>query len=60
MASPSTSKLFALSIFGYRKAGMSEEDYHDYVSQKHAPSLSGLLVKNGIIDYTIVRTRFVI
>ena len=55
MTSDSPSKLFALCIFGYRKEGMSEEDYHDYVSQRHAPCLRGLLVKNGIIDYTIVR-----
>ncbi|RMZ75372.1 hypothetical protein DV737_g5307, partial [Chaetothyriales sp. CBS 132003] len=37
MLSAPTDKVLALSIFRYRKKGMSEEDYHDY----------------GIFDYTI-------
>ena len=47
--------VFALTICAYRKPGMDEDEYHKYVSEKHAPCLKGLLVKNKIIDYTMVR-----
>jgi hypothetical protein len=55
MATGIPSKIYALTIFGYRKEGMDEKEYHDYVSQRHAPCLRELLAKNGIVDYTIVR-----
>ena len=54
MAADKPSKIYALSIFGYRKEGMSEQDYHYYVAERHAPCLKTLLVKNDIVDYTIV------
>jgi EthD domain len=57
MSSASPQKVYALTICGYRKPGMSEEDYHEYVSQRHAPCLKELLFKNGILDYTVVSVR---
>ena len=48
-------RLFALTICAYRKPGMDEEAYHHYVSQKHAPALTDLMVQNKIVDYTMVR-----
>ncbi|KAI9779587.1 MAG: hypothetical protein M1816_003468 [Peltula sp. TS41687] len=50
----SNQHVFALTICAYRKAGMDEDEYHKYVSEKHAPSLKDLLVKNKIIDYTVL------
>ena len=46
---------FALTICAYKKPEMEEEDYHNYVSEQHAPKLKDLLVKNKIVDYTMVR-----
>ncbi|CAM1511660.1 Fc.00g091730.m01.CDS01 [Cosmosporella sp. VM-42] len=43
--------LFAVTIFGYRKPGMDEDFYHDYVSETHANHLKDLLVKNKIVSY---------
>ncbi len=48
-------RLFALTICAYRKPGMDEEAYHQYVSEKHAPALTNLMVQNKIVDYTMVR-----
>ncbi|KAM5375288.1 hypothetical protein ACJZ2D_006117 [Fusarium nematophilum] len=44
-------RLFSVTIFGYRKPGMDEDFYHDYVSQTHANHLKDLLVKNRIVSY---------
>jgi hypothetical protein len=48
-------RFFALTICGYRKPGMGEEEYHEYVSEKHAQCLKDLMVKNKIVRYTMVR-----
>lgn len=47
-------KVFALTICGYRKPDMDEDKYHTYLSENHAPLLKDLLIKNKIIDYTMV------
>ena len=52
MSSPH--KLYAITIFGYKKEGMSEKDYHDYISNTHAGHLKALLAKNDIVSYTMV------
>ncbi|KAL8747103.1 MAG: hypothetical protein Q9190_000966 [Brigantiaea leucoxantha] len=46
-------RLFALTICAYRKSGMDEDTYHQYLSEKHAPLLKNLLVHNKIVDYTM-------
>lgn len=48
--------IFGLTIFAYRKEGMDEEEYHQYLSQSHAQSLKDLLVKHNIVGYTMVRS----
>lgn len=46
-------RLFQWTVCAYRKHGMSEEDYHQYMSEKHAPLVRGLLAKYGIIKFTM-------
>ena len=53
-------RFFALTICGYRKPGMGEDEYHEYVSEKHAQCLKDLMVKNKIVSYTMVRIFLVI
>jgi hypothetical protein len=49
-----TQKLFAITIFGYKKDDMSNEDYHNYISKTHAGHLKALLAQNDIVSYTMV------
>jgi hypothetical protein len=51
---PVHQRLFAVTIFGYRKPGMDEDEYHQYISQTHAGHLKGLLAENKIVSYTMV------
>ena len=52
---PGTKRAFALTICAYRKPGMDEDEYHKYMSEKHAQSVKDLMIKHKIIDYTMVR-----
>lgn len=54
MAHARSHKLYAMTIFGYKKAGMDEKEYHDYISETHAGHLKALLAKNYIVSYTMV------
>ena len=47
-------RLFALTICAYRKQGLDEEEYHQYLSEKHAPLLTDLMVQKKIVEYTLV------
>ena len=49
-----TQKVYAITIFGYKKEGMDEQEYHDYVSKNHAGHLKALLAQNDIVSYTMV------
>lgn len=49
-----TQKLFSVTILGYKKPGMDEDEYHRYVSVVHAGHLKELLVKQRIVSYTMV------
>lgn len=52
---PSKSQqLFSVTIFGYRKPGMDEDAYHEYVSETHTGHLKELLIKNKIVSYHMV------
>ena len=46
-------RLFQWTVCAYRKPGMSEEEYHHYMSEKHAPLVKGLLAKYGIIKFSM-------
>ncbi|KAL2141921.1 hypothetical protein VTI28DRAFT_1806 [Corynascus sepedonium] len=48
-----TQKVYAITIFGYKKEGMDEQEYHDYVSKNHAGHLKALLAQNDIVSYTM-------
>ena len=48
-------RLFAVTICAYRKTEMEEDEYHNYLSKKHAPKLIQLMVQNRIVEYTMVR-----
>lgn len=47
-------RLYALTIYGYRKPGMPEDAYHRYLSDHHAVLVRNHLVKLGIVRYTLV------
>lgn len=50
-------KLLCLTILGYRKPGMSEEDYRHHMTKISAPMTQDLMVKYGIVRWTQVGLR---
>ena len=52
----SDSKMLCMTIYSYKKAGLSDDDYRNYMLQTHAPLASTLMEKYGIVDFTMVRT----
>jgi hypothetical protein len=47
-------KLFCWTVCVYHKPGMSEEDYHKYMSEVHAQPVRDLMVKYGIVSWEMV------
>lgn len=45
-------KLLCLTICGYRRPGMSEEDYRHHMTKVSAPLTQGLMVKYGVVRWT--------
>jgi hypothetical protein len=60
ISGPSENKFLCLTICGYRKPGMSEEDYRHHMVNVSAPMTKGLMVKYGIKRWTQVRISFVV
>lgn len=50
----STSQLLCLTMLGYKKPGLTEEELCDFQVSKHSQLVSGLMRKYGVIRYSIV------
>ncbi|KFY21346.1 hypothetical protein V493_07481 [Pseudogymnoascus sp. VKM F-4281 (FW-2241)] len=54
MSSPAaTEKLLCLTMLGYMKAGLTEDELYHFQIEKHAQLVSGLMEKYGVTRYTI-------
>jgi hypothetical protein len=47
-------QLLCLTICGYRRPGMSEEDYRNHMTQVSGPMTKGLMVKYNVHRWTMV------
>ncbi|KAM3082115.1 hypothetical protein ACMFMG_004564 [Clarireedia jacksonii] len=50
------SPMLCLTMCAYRKEGMDEEEYRNYMINNHAPLVKGLMVKHGIDKYSMTHT----
>jgi hypothetical protein len=57
---PQVRQLLCLTMIGYMKAGLSEDELCDFQVNRHAQLVSGLMEKYGVERYTIVRGSFLI
>lgn len=46
--------LLCWTVCAYRKPGLSEEEYHKYISEVHGPLVKGLAEKYGLVRLSMV------
>ena len=46
-----------LTIYSYKKEGLSDDEYREYMIKKHAPLASTMMEKYGITGFTMVSKR---
>jgi hypothetical protein len=54
LAGDPSGQFLCLTICGYRRLGMSEEDYRHHMTQVSAPMTKDLMVKYGVKRWTMV------
>lgn len=47
-------KLLCLHILGFKKPGISLQEYRDYMINVHAPLVAGLMEKYGFLRWSMV------
>lgn len=52
--SETNQRLIVITINGYRKPGLMEEELHHHLCEVHAPKASPFLEKYGILEYNVV------
>jgi len=58
IGSPQKRRLYCLTVCGYRKPTLSEEEYGEYMTKTHSQLLKGLMAKYGVIRWTQVGNIF--
>lgn len=50
----SEQKLLCLNILGFKKPGISAEDYRNYMIKEHAPLVAAMFEKYGFLHWSMV------
>ncbi|KAI4127272.1 MAG: hypothetical protein LQ338_003276 [Usnochroma carphineum] len=50
---PPANRLLCWTVCAYRKPGLDEDAYHKHMSEMHAPLVRDLMVKYGLVKYSM-------
>lgn len=48
-------RLFCWTVCAYKRPDLSDEEYHNHMSQVHGPLVKDLMVKYGIVKWSMVK-----